>query len=908
MRVRAFLNGIEFGFRRYSCFLGALGLVFLATLCPAEAAPAPITGEIVMVLEKGIGHRGMVDLTLTATCQGGRLTEVWGNAEHYNTSVHEGVVREAKITADGIEMTLDVLINPDQYVWGGWASYTVTVSHASIPARPGTGEEGYYESPHDDLRTGIATGSLEGKFTGVYAGPKDRKVLAGRAAGIVLPLARKSPGFTAPAENEHPRLLFRKSDSSMLKARLKTPLGQALLAALMPSKDYVAQAMVYHLTGQKAAMDAAVAGAVPTLEATGMAGNEILKTLMWGKRVASIAQAYDLCYDGLAPGARERMEKYLRHYGKQHMYKPSNYCDPHSHMINKHGAPHVIGIHPGSGLASLALYGTKSARPKKPEWLKVPKVPNPPPPFMSKKQLTRLKAAAAQRIKQNAERKRIWEYECALWEESGGFDVELLRLRKHAQAHMATHIRKAIGEGGFKGTDASHIRYWYDLIGLYAIAHRRVLGRPVTGRPDIGHFVPRYIATHVRGGVNQCYGGGRYVPEIQRIAEAMALCPEEYRPVVLWYWLQALGVSPEEVGTAAGAGKIAERTAGKGGVATSGSTPALINTLVHFPIDPATGKLTMTPKNPVEVMPRVWETKTHGLYVFRNGWRDRNDFVAQILAKQADYRAWGLPDAADILICGLGHTWFQKGTLGSRVFRNMSNVVLLPEEPTNDNGNGRVTYFSFDPETGSGTVTINLDDVYVGQKIVEAKNKDGSPKIVASTGLPATRAIPADTGIRGMRAFAVDYSGKAGVPALIAIVDKITGGKKKEWLYHIPKGEHRRRDPKELTLAENGFTVASTEDDTSMKATFATPVALKIEHVTGTRDVGTAKHGRLVQGRLDAVAVTGADPKSGEFFVVCTVQKGKAPTVTVEGSGLDAKIMVGKQTVSFDGEKIVFGK
>ena len=37
-----------------------------------------------------------------------------------------------------------------------------------------------------------------------------------------------------------------------------------------------------------------------------------------------------------------------------------------------------------------------------------------------------------------------------------------------------------------------------------------------------------------------------------------------------------------------------------------------------------------------------------------------------------------------------------------------------------------------------------------------------------------------------------------------------------------------------------------------------------------------------------------------------TVQKGPAPAVKVEGKGLDAVVTVGRQTVRFDGGKIVF--
>jgi len=39
-----------------------------------------------------------------------------------------------------------------------------------------------------------------------------------------------------------------------------------------------------------------------------------------------------------------------------------------------------------------------------------------------------------------------------------------------------------------------------------------------------------------------------------------------------------------------------------------------------------------------------------------------------------------------------------------------------------------------------------------------------------------------------------------------------------------------------------------------------------------------------------------------------TLQKGDAPEVKVEGTGLDAKVAIGRQVISFDGEKIVLAK
>jgi hypothetical protein len=45
-----------------------------------------------------------------------------------------------------------------------------------------------------------------------------------------------------------------------------------------------------------------------------------------------------------------------------------------------------------------------------------------------------------------------------------------------------------------------------------------------------------------------------------------------------------------------------------------------------------------------------------------------------------------------------------------------------------------------------------------------------------------------------------------------------------------------------------------------------------------------------------------------QFFMVATLQRGQPPALQVQGEGLKAVVKVGKQTVRFDGRKIVLGK
>ena len=209
---------------------------------------------------------------------------------------------------------------------------------------------------------------------------------------------------------------------------------------------------------------------------------------------------------------------------------------------------------------------------------------------------------------------------------------------------------------------------------------------------------------------------------------------------------------------------------------------------------------------------------------------------------------------------------------------------MLPDDPVNAWGQGKVTYFRRDDRSGSGTVTIDMEDVYRFLRPIEGK-KGATEKY--------------DGGVRGLRSFAVDYSGRAGVPGLFAVVDKISGGKKKIWIWQLP------RSPKvECTIEENSFTIR--DGDASLKATFIGPKSVKILKADGKFEANRLSGVDTVPSR--AIHVTGADDQTSDFFVILTLQRGAAPAVEAEGNGLDAVVTVGGQTVRFDGKNIVLGK
>jgi hypothetical protein len=254
------------------------------------------------------------------------------------------------------------------------------------------------------------------------------------------------------------------------------------------------------------------------------------------------------------------------------------------------------------------------------------------------------------------------------------------------------------------------------------------------------------------------------------------------------------------------------------------------------------------PQSPLIVLPRAVRDERKGFFVFRN-----EEFVTTVYAKSDASYGWNFPEAGTFRIHGFGTDWAIRAGVGTR---DMENVALARFADLPGSGPGRVTHYEATPD-GSGAVSMDLDEVYLQGKEKKA------------------------LGIRSFRAFAVDYSGESGAPALFVLVDKVSGGTDREWLLHTA-GKSLRQ--------EGQVFVIEGDDGATLRGTFITPapVRLHIEEKDGIRTL----HAR------------GDDPKNATFFVLLTIQRGPAPAVSVQGRGLSAVVTVGKQTIQYarDGE------
>ncbi|MEI7833076.1 MAG: hypothetical protein WCJ56_07765, partial [bacterium] len=456
--------------------------------------------------------------------------------------------------------------------------------------------------------------------------------------------------------------------------------------------------------------------------------------------------------------------------------------------------------------------------------------------------------------------KASYDTTLAAWEANGERNQQWIGYADMLRHLNYMNIQYGMGDGGFQGEGEGYTLECAAVEHDFAVQYQNAFGRSITGRPDISHFAPRYIETTIWNTVNrenngnerpinQTYGrgGGQTIPG-HYFARSIALCPKEWQPALLWFWMKREGTTVAEVRTEAGAKKLF----------SDGEYDAMsrVQAFINFPLD-------VEAKSPDTIMPHTWYASGKGLSVFRDNWKDNVSTVAQIYAKQGMYNGWSQPEGACFQIRGLGHEWAYKNNdgLGKTGTRWYDNVVILPDDAMDSFEHMQVTKFVGDEKTGSGAVSINMD------KMLRSRGAD----------------------IHGIRSFATDY-GVEGTPAVFAVVDHFTGGKTKIWNFQLP------REGGKLNIDGNTFSI--TNGDTTFKATFVGDKDVKI--AIKTVDVSEDAH-KGTKASHTSLQATSADGKGGDFFVVMTLQKGTAPEVKSEGEGINTKATVAGRTITFDG-------
>lgn len=275
--------------------------------------------------------------------------------------------------------------------------------------------------------------------------------------------------------------------------------------------------------------------------------------------------------------------------------------------------------------------------------------------------------------------------------------------------------------------------------------------------------------------------------------------------------------------------------------------------------------------DPATVLPKAFHDETHGYFLFRNHWQDRNDIAIALNLEREP--TGSIPNPGAFRIVGLGNRW----VAGDSRYRGQDAVVYA-DGYTLERGGKVVGYWpAKEGAGGGGVVTLDTSACYVPG--IPARSRDKIEK-------PAEPLKP----LKSLRSFGIDFSGAAGAPALIAIVDKFDGGGAKRWNMRTERGPSGGTQAPPVEYKGSMFTARDSDSASTLQGTFVVP-QVPLQWAENDR----FRHKAGIEG-------------TNAFFVIMTLQHGEPPVVKVSGKDLDAVVTVGKQTVRFDGQRIVFGQ
>ena len=776
--------------------------------------------------------------------------EVVGLAERYNHAIHFGRLAEMEAADDKLHLLVRMRIVPDPWRRGGDAEY--------------------------DIKLRRKAGELAGTYTGLFNGAAIRGAAEGRIGKTARPVAQ---AHVPLAPGEHPRLLCRRADIPALRARAKTPAGRQWVQRLHEALDRPGHrtnraaglGFLYVLTGEEAYAAKAREELQADLKAsrnwTARGGPHYL-----ARQAVEAAIAYDLIHDACDDACRKQMNAlFTGHLPGLYGVGRPRVSWGNWNLPSNWNALYRSGL----GVAALLLLGQPCDPPPAP-----PEPPDKAPPAADAQHAERW---AALRRRVHAAQLANWQDDHAAWK--AGRNPTAERWLDVAQRLVGAFCSRSLGDGGWNCEGDCYTRWALRLVYPFACAYRNVTGRDLAAEPNAGTTLVLAVAKTMLGkehahATDYGRGGGPLDPNL--FARGFTLVPARLKPAVLWTWNRTQALSD---------GKRLRNANYSPADAQLDALSAVFGFLNH----PAG----LAEQNPGELLPRVYVDRQRGGYVFRNRWRDEDDFVAMIY-RNADLPFggfWTASDVGEFRISGLGVDWavrggsFASGRQGAR----HTNMVWLSDELLRSGGLAAAELHLRRADDGSGAVSLDMSPACVGAE-------KWTPS--AHPGRPPTPRGKADIGIRAIRCFAADYSGRCGAPGLFVVADRFTGGKGEAiWQLVTHAGKKVRTEANTFTIeAPDGATLAGT-----VIAPATAPAGkprLDVERVTKRQEINFSQNHIGRTFTFDCIQLHGR----GQFLVVMTVQRADPPKVTATGAGLDAIIRVGKQTVRFDGSRLLLGK
>ncbi len=519
------------------------------------------------------------------------------------------------------------------------------------------------------------------------------------------------------------------------------------------------------------------------------------------------------------------------------------------------------------------------------------------------------------------------------------------KLYRLSEGLMYATFRHTLGDGGFQHgySDLNNM-----LIGpmKFAAAYQRMHGVPVSPRSDVTHVLARRVMTLIPS-----KEGAGHIDDVNGNAGFDLHAWFEGRDVTNETFACMLPISPAAWQTTLRTAWLIENNANHASTATAllqGGRNQVSSTDTRMMNSHAAWVLTsgILKTNQGESLPRLWQATSDGWFAYRNRFKDSDDFVVQIFAKERLAHKWNRENAGAVRISGLGQQWMV-GPANHEILREFESVPFYAGEWW-PNGRGKVESVKYDKEEQQLFVSINLDELYKLPKLEDF--------IDTYEGSLTPAGILTDQGIQARRIIAVDYSGKSGLPCLVVIYDEFKNAKADhEWVYQIESRQEgygkwaivdangkvqnnkqikklRDQTDSRSELPE-GYEWKITRDGkvpeeftTTVKAQIATDGNQFKLHKGGKTLTGillTAEGNpveekkvsilrKMLHGHSHGVSRIGswslrASSRTG-FLCVIAIGEEELTEARVTGKGLHSKVTIGKRTVQLVDEQIELGQ
>ncbi len=259
---------------------------------PPVPKAMPANGEVRLALEGGaISSKGPRPIELDIFRHKGQWRpELRGKAYRMHQGTYEGAVLKSSGDDKSVKLSVEVAIMEDPWIKvGGFATYEIEFA----------------------CKDGAWTGTFSGEFNG--------KAVKGTVTADVVPWYGQPAAETDVASGEHPRLFFRKRDIGVMRNRARTPLGGAIVKALLAQvagdvqkiDEAIGWGMLFHLLGEEEYGRQAVAVVQKMLAASSFGSEGGIHDS--ARNMASVAFAYDLAYNAMTEEERKAAnEKFAR--------------------------------------------------------------------------------------------------------------------------------------------------------------------------------------------------------------------------------------------------------------------------------------------------------------------------------------------------------------------------------------------------------------------------------------------------------------------------------------------------------------------------------------------------------------------------------------------------------------------